>query len=189
MSVNALLTLDELCARVAVALADDYGGAPNERVRDLPDPRTVRYYATLGLLDRPNIQGRVAYYGRRHLLQLVAIKRLQTNGLSLGEIQERLLGRSDVELAKVARLSKDMDVPDAPRVKSARRAAFWKETPAELAPAAAAGEKSLQAVRLSDDVMLLVPLTRTPDECDMQAVRAAAGPLLKLLRTRKLIES
>jgi len=189
MKSEELLTLDELCARAALALADGYAGSPNDRVRDLPDARTVRYYGTLGLLDRPTIQGRTAYYGRRHLLQLVAIKRLQTNGLSLGEIQERLLGRSDAELAKVARLSKDMDVPDAPRVKSARRAAFWKETPAEPLPAEAAREKPLQAVRLSDEVMLLVPLTRTPDEFDLQAVQAAAGPLLKLLRTRKLIES
>src|SRR5437870_4282247 len=104
MTGDTLLTLDELCASVALALADGYAGAPNERVRDLPDRRTVRYYATLGLLDRPAIQGRTAYYGRRHLLQLVAIKRLQTNGLSLSEIQERLLGRSDAELVKVARL-------------------------------------------------------------------------------------
>jgi DNA-binding transcriptional MerR regulator len=188
MNGDTLLTLDELCAQVAVALVDGYAGAPNDRVRDLPDARTVRYYGTLGLLDRPTIQGRTAYYGRRHLLQLVAIKRLQTNGLSLGEVQERLLSRSDAELAKLARLSQDADVPDAPRVKSARRSAFWKEIAAEPAPAAVAGEKPLQAVRLSDDVMLLVPLTRTPDEFDLQAVRAAAGPLLKLLRTRKLIE-
>src|SRR4051812_26037890 len=104
MDGNNLWTLDQLCAQVALALADDYAGAPNDRVRELPDRRTVRYYATLGLLDRPTIQGRTAFYGRRHLLQLAAIKRLQANGQSLTEIQERLLRRSDAELAKVARL-------------------------------------------------------------------------------------
>ena len=73
-------TLDQLCAQVSLALAVDYAGAPNERIRDVPDPRTVRYYATLGLLDRPRIEGRTALYGRRHLLQLVAVKRLQGHG-------------------------------------------------------------------------------------------------------------
>ena len=51
-----------------------FGPAPNDRVRELPDRRTVRYYATLGLLDRPTIQGRTAFYGRRHLLQLATAR-------------------------------------------------------------------------------------------------------------------
>src|SRR5437773_11979012 len=160
MNCESTLTLDELCARVTLALADGYAGAPNDRVRDLPDRRTVRYYATFGLLDRPTIQGRVAYYGRRHVLQLVAIKRLQTNGLSLGEIQDRLLGRSDVELAKVARLPAGAAMPHGEPPKSPRRAAFWKEPPAEPAPAQPAGEKLLQAVRSSDEVLLLLPRAR-----------------------------
>src|SRR6266508_2593247 len=51
-------TLDELAARVAAALASaadagDYPGAPNGRVRDVPDRRAIRWYATVGLLDRP----------------------------------------------------------------------------------------------------------------------------------------
>src|SRR5580765_6596611 len=89
-------TLNELCTQVALALSTDYAGAPNDRVRDVPDRRTVRYYTTLGLIDRPaEMRGRTALYGRRHLLQLVAIKRLQANGLSLHEVQQRLLGQSD----------------------------------------------------------------------------------------------
>ena len=44
----------------------------------VPDARTIRYYATLGLIDRPEaFRGRTALYGARHLSQLVAIKRLQ----------------------------------------------------------------------------------------------------------------
>src|SRR5690348_15034744 len=75
---TALLTLDELSARVALALADHYEGQASARVRDVPDVRTIRYYTTLGLIDRPAaLRGRTALYGRRHLLQLVAIKRLQ----------------------------------------------------------------------------------------------------------------
>src|SRR5215470_6793752 len=104
-TTELLWTLDELCAQVALALAVDYAGAGNGRVRDVPDRRTIRYYTTLGLVDRPAaMRGRTALYGRRHLLQLVAIKRLQAHGLSLAEVQERLLGLTDAALARLAKL-------------------------------------------------------------------------------------
>src|SRR3954454_9872246 len=102
---DALWKIDELSAQVALALSVGYDGAPNGRVRDVPDRRTIRYYTTLGLIDRPaQMQGRTALYGRRHLLQLVAIKRLQARGLSLAELQERLLGRTLRELEAIAKL-------------------------------------------------------------------------------------
>src|ERR1700730_10562045 len=103
---TSLWTLDELGARVALALAVGYDGQASKRVRDVPDRRTIRYYTTLGLIDRPaEMRGRTALYGRLHLLHLVSIKRLQAAGLSLAEVQARLLGRTDAELAEVARLS------------------------------------------------------------------------------------
>src|SRR5215470_5196198 len=104
-TTELLWTLDELCAQVALALAVDYAGAGNGRVRDVPDRRTIRYYTTLGLIDRPAaMRGRTALYGRRHLLQLVAIKRLQAAGRSLAEIQQQLLGLSTAQLSQLARL-------------------------------------------------------------------------------------
>src|SRR5215467_3782838 len=100
-----LWTIDELCGRVALALSVDYDGQASGRVRDVPDRRTIRFYTTLGLIDRPAaLRGRTALYGRRHLLQLVAIKRLQANGLSLEEIQQHLLGLSDTVLARIAKI-------------------------------------------------------------------------------------
>src|SRR2546430_9594341 len=94
------LSLEELSAEVAVALSrlGLLGAAPDARVSPAPDARTVRYYTTLGLLDRPAIVGRQARYRQRHLLQLLAIKGLQVRALPLAEIQERLYGRSDAEL-------------------------------------------------------------------------------------------
>src|SRR5262245_35973848 len=98
-------TLQELSARVERALSWDYAGQENGQVREIPDPRTIRYYATLGLVDRPDLlSGRTALYGRRHLLQIVAIKRLQAGGLSLAQVQEELLGLSDAALTRIARL-------------------------------------------------------------------------------------
>src|SRR5579864_3321048 len=109
-------TLDELCAQVALALAVDYRGANNGRVRDVPDRRTIRYYTTLGLIDRPAaMRGRTALYGRRHLLQLTAIKRLQARGLSLTEVQTRLVGLTGGALEKLAELPADfVPAPPAP---------------------------------------------------------------------------
>ena len=39
------------------------------RVAPVPDARTVRYYTTLGLVDRPRIVDREARYGQRHVLK------------------------------------------------------------------------------------------------------------------------
>jgi DNA-binding transcriptional MerR regulator len=94
------MVLDELSDRVERELAARglLGAAPDARVSAAPDARTVRYYTTLGLLDRPRIDGRQARYGERHLLQLLAIKALQAFDLPLAEIQRRLYGRGDAEL-------------------------------------------------------------------------------------------
>jgi hypothetical protein len=43
-------TMDELVERVRRALAAEYPGAPNGRVRDLPDRRAIRWYTTTGLV-------------------------------------------------------------------------------------------------------------------------------------------
>jgi hypothetical protein len=51
------------------------------------------------------MRGRTAMYGPRHLLQLVAIKRLQARGRSLVAIQAELAGATDTQLARVAQLA------------------------------------------------------------------------------------
>src|SRR5580704_14966882 len=118
------------------------GAAPvraNGRVRDVPNERLVRWYVTVGLVDPPlSRRGRVAQYGRRHLLQLVAVKRLQAEGRSLAEIQAELAGATDEALAAVAR------VPDtkpalqpAPAILPAAPARFWTRSASQRHPAAA----------------------------------------------------
>ena len=97
---DATLTLDELSQEVARLLEDKalLEAQADRRVAAAPDARTVRYYGTLGLVDRPSIVEREARYGQRHVLQLVAVKALQARGLPLAEIQARLYGRSNSEL-------------------------------------------------------------------------------------------
>jgi DNA-binding transcriptional MerR regulator len=206
-----LWTLDDLGAQVAVALAVGYDGQRNGRVRDVPDRRTIRYYTTLGLIDRPvELRGRTALYGRRHLLQLVAIKRLQARGLSLAEVQHQLLGLTDTALGRIARRPADMgssarsQPPEAPPREAAtgrRAAAFWSTPPAPPAEPATAEEPAarhleecpreadlpLQGIRLSMAVTLLLAASRPVEEDDIEALRAAAGPLLKLLDKRRLL--
>src|SRR5215218_358463 len=103
---QATWTLDELTERVGTALSVGYDGQPSGRVRDLPDRRAIRWYTTIGLVDRPAAtRGRTAMYGPRHLLQLVAIKRLQAQGRSLVAIQAELAGATDAQLARVAQVA------------------------------------------------------------------------------------
>src|SRR6516162_6817580 len=107
----------------------------NGRVRDVPNQRLIRWYVTVGLVDPPlSRRGRVARYGRRHLLQLVAVKRRQAEGRSLAENQAELAGATDETLAAVA------CVPDArPAPESLAPAApnrFWMRSPARRIPAA-----------------------------------------------------
>lgn len=112
----------------------------SKRVTWTPTPRLIRYYTTLGLLDRPaGFQGRTALYGPRHLLQVLAVKRLQGDGKTLDEIQPLLLNRSDESLATFLGLTLPLPPPKAAAPATAtapeRPAEFWNDLPAPRAPA------------------------------------------------------
>jgi DNA-binding transcriptional MerR regulator len=132
-------TIAELAELAAETLAaTDPAGPPSGparadgRIRDVPNERLVRWYATVGLVDPPlSRRGRVARYGRRHLLQLVAVKRRQAEGRSLAEIQAELTGATDETLAAVARVPDIQPAPEAPAAAPAR---FWARQPGQLAP-------------------------------------------------------
>ena len=109
----------------------------NGRVRDVPNERLVRWYVTVGLVDPPlSRRGRVARYGRRHLLQLVAVKRRQAEGRSLAEIQAELAGATDETLAAVAHVP---DTPPAPGAPAPAPERFWARRPGQLASTGAEG--------------------------------------------------
>jgi DNA-binding transcriptional MerR regulator len=171
---DGLWTIDELSAEVAEALAAGYPGQSNGRVREVPDRRTIRWYTTIGLLDRPaGMQGRTALYGRRHLLQIVAVKRLQADGHTLAEVQERLLGATEAMLAEIARVPDGVESP----VRETREK-FWAAR-----PAAPTGAVVVPGIRLGANVtVLLGAANHTPDNEELAAIEAAAGPLLDTLR-------
>src|SRR4029453_18551905 len=99
-------------ARPAAGSAPSPTGAPpappGGGVRPAPGRRPIRWSTTIGLIDRPVAhRGRTALYGPRHLLQLVAVKRLQARGLPLVAIHQELAGATGSQLARVARLPLD----------------------------------------------------------------------------------
>lgn len=55
-------------------------------------PRTVRYYIAQSLLDPPEGEKRGAHYLRRHLEQLLLIRRWTDAGLSLDRVRELIAG-------------------------------------------------------------------------------------------------
>jgi hypothetical protein len=131
--MDILWTLPELVAEVATRIAA-LPAPKNGQVRAVPDERTVRYYGTLGLLDRPSaMRGRTALYGKRHVAQVVAIKRLQTMGRSLSEIQQVWSTLDDATLTRMS----GVELPAA--VKPQVRAEFWKREPRRTEPVAGAG--------------------------------------------------
>jgi DNA-binding transcriptional MerR regulator len=193
-------TLAELVAQVGERIAA-LPAPKNGQVRAVPDERTVRYYGTIGLLDRPlAMRGRTALYGPRHLAQVVAIKRLQSAGKSLAEIHELWPTLDDATLARMSGVS----VP-----KPGSRYGFWKQelppTPstaptARPAPSPRASAVSAPAstapvelrLQLAPDVFITVAvedsaaLALTP--ADVRAIRAAAAPLVTELASRRLTQ-
>lgn len=73
------------------------------------NPRTIRLYATEGLMDRPRRDGRHAVYGERQLQQLLLIRSLAQRGLSLAAIAPLAAASDDDIRAQLADL-----LPDAP---------------------------------------------------------------------------
>ena len=120
---DATFELDALCAEAAALLRRTGALATDARIRELPDARTVRFYQSLGLLDRPlRYEGRRALYGWRHVLQMVCVKLLQAQGLSLAQAQTALAQATTAQLEAAVREA--LGGPVAP------------EPPAPVAPAA-----------------------------------------------------
>jgi hypothetical protein len=136
-------TLDELAERVARALAADDVRAPNARITEVPNRRVIRWYATIGLVDRPlAARGRAALYGPRHLLQIVAVKRRQAEGHTLAQIQAELTGATDATLRRVAAVPDELldapaGSPDGHREVGRNRERFWSHPSTTPAPAPA----------------------------------------------------
>jgi DNA-binding transcriptional MerR regulator len=176
-------TLPELVEQVSERLAA-LPPPKNGQVRAVPDDRTVRYYGTIGLLDRPAaMRGRTALYGSRHLAQVVAIKRLQSTGKSLGEIQALWPTLDDATLARMSGVT----LPAA--VKRIARKEFWKAAPAPMPTSTITAPVELR-LQLAPNVTLTIAVDDSTalalSQADVRALRAAAAPLVTELANRRL---
>lgn len=110
--------LAALCVAAGEILSKLDLSIPDERTRLCPDKRTLRYYSTLGLLAAPlRFEGRKAFYGYQHLIQVLSIKMLQVKGFSLSKIQATLpkATHDELEVAVLADLG-----PETPRESKAK---------------------------------------------------------------------
>jgi DNA-binding transcriptional MerR regulator len=183
--MNETWTLAELVAEAASWIAT-LPPPKNGQVRAVPDERTIRYYAAQGLLDRPSaMRGRTALYSRRHLAQVIAIKRLQSAGHSLAAIQEMWPTLDDVTLARLTGVT-------LPAKSRATRTEFWKREPPKVsAPAkveAAAPAPVEVRVELAPGVHVVIALPEGASiaSADVHALRAAAAPFVAELARRGL---
>jgi len=132
-------------ATIAGGLLDASGVTPiNAAAQSRPSDRTIRFYVTRHLMSAPDGRGTAATYGYRHLLQLLAIKLRQMEGVTLSAI-ERDLAESpgDVLEKRVAASLGTVPIPaelaveprGAPRGRAARVLAHRPPPPAAPIPA------------------------------------------------------
>ncbi|MBC6463602.1 MerR family transcriptional regulator, partial [Actinomadura sp. HBU206391] len=180
-------TITELAAAAAAAL----GGEPaqvNGRVRDMPNERLIRWYTTIGLVDPPSARrGRIALYGQRHLLQLVAVKRRQAAGRTIAQIQMELTGATDDTLQSIARVpgtsappSPDPDPGAGPGPAGGLQRRFWTPPPAaprDLAVAPGPAKRTTARSRTDMGETTPSPLPRAAPAL-VHGVRLAPGVTL-----------
>lgn len=89
------LTIDELAAQV---------GVPT---------RTIRFYQARGALMRPEIRGRVAYYGDAHVERIKLIAQLQDRGLRIDAIRDLVAGidKGELDLAEWLGIEQEVQAP------------------------------------------------------------------------------
>jgi DNA-binding transcriptional MerR regulator len=195
-------TLRQLKTLLEAALQELGVKRRNNQASDDPDVRTFRFYMDIGLLDRATVlEGRTGKFGLRHLMQLVAIRRLQSDGLTLNEIQGELLNITDEKLSELARLP-DVERLEAGAVTPSRTThpttptrdeAFWRQEPTSSPdvlvsnPHPSPASWTVQALALRGGITLLVPCSRSLTDDDKLAIEEAAAPLLHTLHARGLV--
>jgi DNA-binding transcriptional MerR regulator len=94
-SIEAEMTIDDLAARSQVP------------------SRTIRFYQSKGVLPKPVMKGRVAFYGKAHAERLELIATLQDRGLRIDAIRElsARLDRGEVDIGEWLGLEEQLQRP------------------------------------------------------------------------------
>ena len=81
------MDIDSLCEEVNAILSKQGIDVTDGRTAPTVNPRNVRYYRTIGLIDPPSREGGRAVYTTDHVAEIVAIKRAQADGTSLDDLR------------------------------------------------------------------------------------------------------
>lgn len=101
-NLNQEFGLHELVEQAAILIQLFVPKQEKYKVTDYPDPRTVRFYLTRGLMDKPSrYDGQKAIFSSKHLLQLIVIKYYQSQHLSIKQISEIINGLSYDDLINI----------------------------------------------------------------------------------------
>lgn len=157
--MNGSLSLDDLSRQINSWCAEHEITPANGQAGEVTTDRTVRYYRTLGLIDAP--EG--GEYGEKHLLQLIAVRLLQAQGLPLRRIRELLFGRSLQELREIRRRG----------LQEAQKAIqVFRTDPA-------GNDELWRTIQLDDDFLLISrrgkPLTSVQREAILAALRTVSS--------------
>jgi len=156
------ITVDELAQRANAVLSMTGLALADGRTTSRIDTRTIRFYQTLGLIPKPEYEGRRALYSTTHLLRIVAAKQLQSEGYSLAQIQSTLPARPDRQLLRAI----SQTAAESVAVSRASRHTEEREVCAVRAsspPVPSVQSPELRAFTLAKGVTLLVDPTSTPD--------------------------
>jgi DNA-binding transcriptional MerR regulator len=148
-------------------------GRANNRV----DARTIRFYQTLGIVPKPEYEGRRAIYQREHLLRVISAKQLQSEGFTLAQIQESLPMRSSDDLAR-ALLTLARDANDIKHDVARAEVVFHSKIVAQRIPHRAASShatlSALVAYELAPGVTVLIDPTRITNHAELVSTLASA---------------
>ena len=197
----------ELASEAAKILAES--GLAQERgtVSDVPDERTIRYYLTEGLVSpAEDKQGTASVFGYRHLLQLLAVKKLQAEHLPIRKIRElvesrevrdleRLLGLEGGTTSKneaLSYLEKLLTKPAAASHASAARPLNFSASPQpSVAPSApppqfspsSSGSGAWERIEIEPGLELHVQSSYQPPT-DVRGLRRLTQVIMRLIESR-----
>jgi DNA-binding transcriptional MerR regulator len=180
------VTLDDLAARANSVLEAMGLEVTDGRAATRIDSRTVRFYQTIGLLPKPEYEGRRALYSLTHLLRLVAAKRLQSEGHTLTQIQNALPLRSDAQLLRALG---DLHA-DSPNAASSARTGASRAATSASSPTSASSTPThpteLRAFTLAKGVTLVIdPAVARSTSLDPDALAAAIASVLSAPARRR----
>lgn len=195
--VIEMLGIKELAA--AVADASRSGGKYRGRgnASDVANERTLKYYLAEGLLPTPDKKRGVSLiFERKHLLIVLAIKKLQQLGLATSVIKEALDGKSEQELDQIIKEGVRVKLVDDPveierfrRMSPAQLEGEFGETvqkieiASETNAAAEYFERSLREVRGEEPARLFSGMSVEPEPTPASASAETAGSMASAIRT------